>query len=214
MNLLIFSDSHLTHVYDERKFQFLHRIISASDRVVINGDFWDGYLTTFDKFIRSPWNRLFPLLLTKKAIHIYGNHDSPDLSDVRASLFSTQQHDQIKIKSGDILLRIEHGQEIYKLSDKSIPRFLRSPGTKLHSLVRRLHFRINSRGFAAFYRRPNRHFKKISKTLNREVLIVGHSHGAELSLSENLVNSGFIDWGFGSYIICENGKIELRVENY
>jgi len=136
MKHLIFSDSHLTDRFEEDKFKFLYRIISQSGRVIINGDFWDGYLTSFDKFIKSPWKKLFPLLLKKKTIYIYGNHDSPDLSDQRVNLFSIKQTEKYFIVSGEILLRIEHGQNIFKIGDKKLPLFVLELRTYMYDLIR------------------------------------------------------------------------------
>ena len=214
MKYLIFSDTHLTQRFDERKFKFLVKISEKADRVIINGDFWDGYLTTFSGFVNSEWKILFPRLLAKKAIYIYGNHDSPDLSDNRVSLFSVEQHFQILVKSGNLNLRIEHGQEIFRMPDKSFPKLVQKIGTAAHNLLRYYHYRIDKNGYLEYYRRPNRHFKMISRSLKKEVLVVGHSHGGEYSEEENFANSGFIDWGYGSYLTVENDKITFHAEEY
>src|SRR3990172_1424130 len=70
MKILVFSDSHLTDKFEEKKFYFLKKIIRQSDFVIINGDFWDGYLTTFNRFISSNWSKLFPLLKLNKILTI------------------------------------------------------------------------------------------------------------------------------------------------
>ena len=66
MKYLIFSDSHLNDFFDERKFNFLKRIILNSDRVIINGDFWEAYDLKINSFISSKWNKLFKYLKKNK----------------------------------------------------------------------------------------------------------------------------------------------------
>jgi predicted MPP superfamily phosphohydrolase len=88
MQTLIFSDTHLTKGFNRKKYEFLREIIEPVDRVIINGDFWDGYLTSFDKFVNSEWQKLFPLLKEKQTIYLYGNHDKTKWCDSRVNLFS------------------------------------------------------------------------------------------------------------------------------
>lgn len=214
MKYLIFSDTHLTDNFNESKYKFLKRIIESADRVIINGDFWDGYLTTFDKFINSPWRQLFPELLSKNTIYIYGNHDSPDLLDKRVELFSREQGYKKTLKSRNLILNIEHGQDIFKLPDKKFPKLLQKLGTIIHNFFRYIYFRINKKSYLNNFKGLNRHFKMAGNGQNKEFLVVGHSHGAELAESEYLANSGFIDWGYGSFLTIENGKIELKTVEY
>jgi len=68
MKILIFSDTHLTSKFDQEKFDFLKKIVNSSDRVIINGDFWDSWFTNFDDFVKSRWNKLFPLLKKKNTM--------------------------------------------------------------------------------------------------------------------------------------------------
>ena len=60
--ILIFSDTHLTKRFEEKKYNLLVRLVSSSDRVIINGDFWDSWFVSFKDFLGSKWNKLFPLL--------------------------------------------------------------------------------------------------------------------------------------------------------
>ncbi len=87
MKTIVLSDTHLYEEFDEKKFNFLKRIISKVDRVIINGDFWDSYICSFSDFINSPWKKLFPLLKTKKTVYIYGNHDKKSLTDKKNITF-------------------------------------------------------------------------------------------------------------------------------
>lgn len=71
MKTLIFSDTHLTSKVHKKTFSFLEDLISQVDKVIINGDFWDSYKTSFDEFIDSGRKKLFDLLLQKDAIYLF-----------------------------------------------------------------------------------------------------------------------------------------------
>ena len=105
MNILVFSDTHLYLPFDGKKFNFLKKIISDSDQVIINGDFFDDYMISFDEFIKSPWNQLFPLLKKKKAIYIFGNHDQEKFSDKRTEQFSDSQKIRYKLIINKIFMK-------------------------------------------------------------------------------------------------------------
>ena len=109
MKTLVFSDTHLSHRFDQAQFELLRQQIEAADRVVINGDFWDQYLTTFDKFVKSDWRQLFPLLKQRQTIYIPGNHDMRDHLDERWQLFADRLEDRIVLQVGPTFYRIEHG---------------------------------------------------------------------------------------------------------
>ncbi|MBI4226199.1 metallophosphoesterase family protein, partial [Candidatus Roizmanbacteria bacterium] len=129
MKILIFSDSHLTENFEEKKFNFLKKIIQQSDSVIINGDFWDGYRTTFDRFISSDWNKLFPLLKSKKTVYIHGNHDRETYIDQNASLFSDLQTHTYRLQLNGKVFIIEHGHRFYPLFDEILPRILNKVST-------------------------------------------------------------------------------------
>src|SRR3989339_340208 len=109
MKILVFSDTHLYLPFDQKKFDFLKKIISESDQVIINGDFFDSYINTFDEFIKSPWKQLFPLLKKKEAVYLFGNHDLKKVSDNRVGLFSVSQKNRHQIIINNKKFLIEHG---------------------------------------------------------------------------------------------------------
>jgi len=113
MNTIIFSDTHLTEIYNPQFFSILKQVISQADRIIINGDFWDGYLTDFNSFINSEWKNLFPLLKQKNTIYIYGNHDPKLINDQRTQLFSNIQTNQYELNQGKYHYYIQHGHLIY-----------------------------------------------------------------------------------------------------
>ena len=213
MKILIFSDSHLTHRFEPSKYKLLERIISEADKVILNGDIWDGYLTSFGRFVESRWKGLFQLLKSKQVVYLYGNHDSQDLSDGRVNLFSVYHGDRYSFRSGKINFKVEHGHNIYKLPDKDLPLFLVRIATRIYNFQKHNQFIFQREKLLEFFRNLNNIYKK-AETKKGEFLITGHSHGAEISLKDNFANSGFIQWGLASYLIVEEGKISLRVEEY
>ena len=75
MRLIAFSDLHLTAEFNEAQANWIKEGIQAADQILIDGDFWDGYLLEYEDFIQSAWQVLFPLFKSKKTIYLRGNHD-------------------------------------------------------------------------------------------------------------------------------------------
>lgn len=109
---LILADTHLTHRFKPVLYRQLVKIISKHDRVILNGDFWDGYQTTFEKFVNSEWQQLFPLLKKKKTVYVEGNHDPFTFADARLTLFAGKQVEEFAFKSGNRTFHVEHGHRI------------------------------------------------------------------------------------------------------
>lgn len=214
--LLIISDTHLSHKIDEKKLTFLKNLIENSDQVIINGDFWDSSLTTFDKFVNSKWNQLFPILKDRYAIYLYGNHDMQHLADERVKLFSIKQYDEYKIKIGDYILNIEHGHNfsaitkfVYKyFKDKPVLlRYLTLPTELLFYINERL---VKEFNFVLFHI-LNMGGKKLAKSTLEEkhVLITGHTHAPYFDLGNKYINLGFIRQGFASYVIATEEGLQM-----
>jgi len=83
MSTVVFSDSHITSKFDRAKFLYLQSIVEPADRVIIIGDFWDGYMTDFTDLLNSKWSKLFALLKSKETFYVCGNHDAAALNDPR-----------------------------------------------------------------------------------------------------------------------------------
>lgn len=214
MKIIIFSDSHLTDRFEKEKFLFLKKIISNADKVIINGDFWDGYLTSFDNFVKSRWKMIFPLLKKRKTVYIYGNHDNKALADARVNLFSVYQGYKYTLKSGNITFHFEHGHDIHKLPDNFLPMFLIRIIVLTDSVLRYWWYLLNRSGLLNYYHSLNDYYRSGNKMSRNNLLIIGHSHGAEIAIKDGFANSGFIRWGYGSYLVCENGMLELKQEKY
>jgi UDP-2,3-diacylglucosamine pyrophosphatase LpxH len=221
MNTFVFSDCHLTQKFDKQKFLFLQKMISQADRVIINGDFWDGYLITFSQFIESDWKKLFPLLKAKHAIYIYGNHDKASLCDERANLFSDLQTTRYVLDLQDKRMVFEHGNKYSPALDdrlklKRPPRFIK-PLIRFH--YKRINSSLQKQGLLAFadsYQRVNKKMKeKVLRTLKPdEIMVCGHSHYAEYDPSNQFINTGFIDHGFAQYLSITGSKATLMDVRY
>lgn len=224
MKTLIFSDTHLTHKFEPRKYLFLKGIIEEADRVVINGDFWDFYQTTFDRFVNSEWQKIFPLLLEKQCVYIYGNHDFKKFSDERVNLFSVAQSESISLKFHEKELIVTHGDFSQHKGEDF--RFLRRLfGTfkffgRFYEIFESIYVqylqRVVNRKFREKIReRENAWLRAEAQKLGpNKILIAAHSHLPELALDMNFINSGYIRFGIASYILLDESGLQLVETSY
>lgn len=218
MTTIIFSDTHLTRGFEKRKFNYLKKIITSADKVIINGDFWDGYFTDFDKFVKSKWSRLFPLLKSRQTIYIYGNHDKKQWCDERVNLFSQYQAESLKLNNFVHTLWIEHGNRINPKIDDLFPWIVsRKTRRRIISILVFLFGRIfHMIGGKSYHEISNKKIKSwwIKQETNNQILVCGHSHAAELNLSLNYINTGSIRYGHAHYLRITDNKLELVEERY
>lgn len=218
MKITVFSDSHLIHKFEEKKYRYLSSIIKDSEQIILNGDFWDGYLTTFDKFINSPWSNLFPLLKSKKAIYIYGNHDKPSLSDERVNLFSIKQTVRYELPINNKLYIFEHGNRLAPMTDETIG--IKGNGRVLHFITSRTGYFVTRKFDRKLLKIMLSHFnkkikRKIKKELNSdEFFICGHTHLGEVDLVNRFANSGMNEYGLGQYLRINENSIRIKEEWY
>ncbi|MFA6005566.1 MAG: hypothetical protein WC775_03740 [Patescibacteria group bacterium] len=219
MKTVIFSDTHLTHKFDQRTFDYLVRIIHPADRVIINGDFWDADTTTFDMFINSQWKQLFPLLIEKKTLYLYGNHDAQKFADSRVNYFSVEQKKQYSMRVGKHVLRIEHGDLIVPLGP-DVPYPTNAVNywyNRLYGFVEHVGSKVLGRHFFIPYQFLFSHKAKkwtIANLDKDEILIMGHLHRAEHVPEKYYINHGIIRHGIGQYVLIEDEKLELVNEQY
>lgn len=218
MRILVFSDSHLSLPFEPKKFYFLRKIISSVDKVIINGDFWEGYGITFNQFVNSPWNKLFPLLKSKKTVYIYGNHDNPLFTDKRVKLFSDLQTNRFKININNQIYIFEHGNKLCPLFDENL---LHKAPPKIWGKLSDIAFRFFTRTLKKrftnlIYKRFNKVLKKniAEQFKNNEIVICGHTHFAEIDLKNRLINTGFIEHGLAQYLIFDRNKFTAYEEWY
>lgn len=219
MKTLIFSDSHLTESFDTKHYLHLKKIIEQADFIVINGDFWDENWTSYDKFMKSEWNRsLFTLLKSKNTVYIHGNHDPKESCDDRVNLFSNRQEMFYRLKVGEITLYITHGQLcvgplnfLHKLADRHL-WFGRLCGIILEAVIRLTGVRLTN----IIYRKMNNEMKEWAKNnlKQNEILVCGHSHLAEFTVKDRFINTGFNHLGYSQYLFIDDEKMELVKEKY
>lgn len=217
MKYLVISDTHLTDRFDKRKFDLLVSLINDADRVIINGDFWEGFETTFEEFVSSPWKDLFPLLKAKKAVYIYGNHDEKDWSDNRVQLFSETQTDFYELESGGIIFRFEHGHRQVPIEGWDIPFMTDKQRQRFSSVLHEVVVRVFTANVMRWlFKRLNKTVKKtIRATLDENHFFVcGHTHVAENDPQGKFLNSGFIQFGTAQYILIEDGVVQSKTRRY
>ncbi len=216
-SVLIFSDTHLTHTFDRPKFEYLKKRISEVDQVIINGDFWDYYLTTWDKFINSDWKALFPLLKSKKAIYIYGNHDQKSHSDERVNLFSVTQTYQYVLELPGKKLHIEHGHLIAPTLDLRFSKVRNKPVMWLAEKMEEYNVLFLSQMVVNFFaKRENKHMKEfLAKHLSpQDYLICGHTHFAEFRDGSRFINTGWIRYKTAQALQIRNGVFSFLNDKY
>lgn len=228
MHTLVFSDTHLTHKFDPKKYSFLRHIITQADRVIINGDFWDHWGTSFDNFIHSEWRKLFPLLIEKQAIYIYGNHD-PEVVNGSVGLFCVKAATELTTQIGQEFFRFTHGHLLTASHRSTFGKYYNQLVRKLETLptTKLLIYFLNSIGAYIFklvgYRglahigyisHSNRIMKARSNDSNQGWLCCGDSHLPELDALNRYLNSGCILQGHASYLLIHNDQPELRTVRY
>lgn len=219
MKTIIFSDTHLNTHFSHRKYLFLKSIIDSADRVIINGDLWDGYKTSFKSFINSKWKKLLDTLAKKDTVYIWGNHDKERHMKKEDLWFCNVLSDYYEFKSGTKTYLVMHGNQITPALDDLYEKYnlnfmmpisqwidyriIRRNMPIIVSVAELLPFKVVSG--------RNRKFKKYLRDLNKPntILVTGHSHYAEIDLKNRYANCGFIKWGYGTYLEIEESSIKL-----
>lgn len=215
MQTLIFSDTHLSSRVYSKKLDYLISIIEPADRVIIAGDFWDGFLTDFDGFLKSGWSVLFPLLKQRQAVYLYGNHDRNQWCDQRVNLFSTKQGLDYQMQIGSEIAYISHGHAIFTSLEDKYPAFNHSIPLRLGSSIDVVHKLVWGPRFMSGNKTINQPVRDwADQNANGRIIITGHSHYPEMDLHHHFINTGFIGCGYGNYVKVEDQRIELVKERY
>ncbi len=215
MRTIIISDLHLTRRFEKRKFNFLKKIIEKSDQVIINGDLWDYYFSSFSQFMSSQWRQLFPLLKEKKTVYLYGNHDRKKWCDSRVNEFSIKQGDRFSIKFNKTSLQIEHGNRIAMAQDDQYPWITEFRSTIAIFIILARRF-LQSKSGKQRLKKFNIimiEWWKNNRKLN-QWLVCGHSHVKEYNLSQRFINTGYIGYGIGQYLKIDDEGFQLVEERY
>lgn len=218
MKILVFSDTHLSPRFEEKKFRFLESIIKKAEQVIINGDFWEGYTCSFEQFIASPWKHLFPLLRKKETVYLFGNHDKKEFINQKTLPFAIKQSNQYTLALKTVSLIIEHGNRLGPhFDDKWQIKKLPSMLAKTTEIIQRFIIRkLGKSGMKKLFAPLNTKIKNRIKKFHKKnsFYVTGHTHYGEIDLENNFLNSGMIKHGFGQYISIENEKIRLKEEWY
>jgi len=220
MTTVVFSDTHLTDQYDAETFHALRTIIEPADQVIINGDFWDGYLTDFDSFLSSPWkDELFPLLKSKQTIYIPGNHDEPSFMDERTSEFARHIVPLFVLKSPAHTYLIQHGHVIYKntvilVSDR-IPRIVSATffrfltdQEKKQSWLGKLS-KIIAHSLDVYDHERMKAYVRTARGKENLTFIFGHTHIPYVSKKKDHFNSGSFTPKKFSYLVIDSEGCQL-----
>lgn len=216
MKTVVISDTHLSDKLYPKKYHYLKSIIENADKVIIAGDFWDGFLTSFDSFVNSRWQSLFPLLLEKQAVYLYGNHDRPEWCDERVSLFSTENGMSTTLSLHNQTYHITHGHTIFVSKEEQYPIFNHRLPLRIGSCIDITHkFLLGSR----FLKNGNTINAPLAQWVDtnlasEHILITGHSHYPEINLANRFMNSGFIGTGYGNYIAIDASGPRVVKERY
>jgi predicted phosphodiesterase len=229
MKTLVFSDTHLSHKFDQKKFDFLKKIITDADRVIINGDFWDSWLTNLDKFLDSQWKPLFPLLLNKKAVYIHGNHDATAYCGRTIIPFAISSVDSYQFTQNDTIFTICHGHQLLqdnrtgllKLYTAWIKNIEAYSETRIIlrslDLIGNIFFRLMGfNGLAKMENitNSNTRMKQFSRSPSDSWLICADSHMPEIDYAQKYANSGCILRGHASYLTIEKEQPQLHYYRY
>lgn len=227
MKTVIISDTHLTAKFNKNQFEYIKNAIGDADKVIINGDLWDGYEISFDRFVKSKWSKLFPLLKSKNTHYIFGNHDKEAWCDERVELFSVSTgYEAIVDMSGNRQVHISHG-------DFTLPKF-KMVYEKSRFMLRLLTIPYNLIYFIEWglahsfaWDKEKFVFWESKRYTNRQLKssidlakspyawhVFGHSHLPEVDPSYRFINSGFIMMGLGSHVEITDNNIELHKSKY
>ncbi len=218
MKILVFSDTHLSRRFEKKKFEFLKKIILASDQVIVNGDFWDGYTVDFDQFMKSKWNGLFPYLKSKKTVYINGNHDQKKFTDNRIFQFCDRCVSQYELKINDLNFVFEHGHRLASARDENIKqRFILTLATHVVGLIENISLRSFKKNvLAPIIKATNDKIKNkaLAEFGPSVYFICGHTHIQKYDKGDHFINSGIVRHGLGQYLLIDDGKIIINEEWY
>lgn len=217
MNILVFSDTHLNLPFEEKKFNFLTDIIKKADKVIINGDFWEGYFIHFREFIDSPWKNLFTLLKQKQTVYIFGNHDRKRFSTKEIAAFSDLQTDKYKLEFKDKTYIFEHGNRIVPLENGDVavagkPNLMTQIADQIEKYIIKTGGALYQKGLLHYNKQIKDNIKLELK--ENEYFVCGHTHCAEVDNKNRFINTGIIKHGLAQYMFITNGAAIPKQEKY
>jgi predicted phosphodiesterase len=224
MSTLVFADTHFGKKFHQRQFDALKTLISKSGRIIINGDFWEGLGISFDDFIKSDWNKLFPLLKEKETIYVYGNHDDKIYSDDRVYLFCHQAVSEYLLNTPSQSYLFRHGHQFLfpRHSDECIRKHIKQAGTRWRRFRLAVANIIQSVGFGLFGPKILPGFLNYISAKDRrsigipgQLLVCGHTHRPYINKKGGFLDIGFFNFGWANYLLIDDtGKYYLTSKRY
>jgi predicted phosphodiesterase len=219
MKTLVISDLHLTPEIEEKKFLYLNKLFLSYDQIILNGDFWEGFLYSFDDFYNSSWNKLFPMLRQKNTVYIFGNHDKKIYNNLKkAGAFSTIQTEKYEYSVKNKKFIFEHGDRLWRSESEDINlsstkfRNMVKIFSKLESKLINVSGNLYQKGLKMINQQV---YHKVAPTLkNNEYFFFGHTHCQEVFKENRIYNSGVCKAGLSQYIVINEDSIVAKEEVY
>ena len=215
---IIISDIHLGSKVCEVKqlCAFLELIWSKTNKIIINGDFFDNL--DFRRLKKSHWKVLSLLRRMSKYIEIVwirGNHDGD--SEVISHLIGLDFKNEYFLTSGDKTILCLHGDRF----DDFIYKYPNT--TKVADFIYRTIQRFDKRFLPKFIKKRSKTYlrcnenmilnsRKYAKQKNADIVCLGHTHYPFIDKKEEVFyyNGGCWTEKTCSYLSVENGIVELE----
>ena len=215
---IIISDTHLGSDVCEAKQlnSFLQLVYSKTNKLIINGDFFDNL--DFRRLKKKHWDILSLLRRMSKYVEIVwirGNHDGD--AEIISHLIGLDFLDEYTFTSGDKKILCLHGDRF----DDFIYKYPNT--TKLADLAYRTIQKIDKRFLPKFikqrskiYLRCNENMinssRKYAKENGADIVCLGHTHYPYIDKKEEVwyYNSGCWTEKQCSYLTVDNGEINLE----
>lgn len=217
--IIIVSDLHLSHRnFNDKQCQFLESLFGQYDQVIINGDFWCQYTSSFDQFIKSKWSILFPLLKSKNCIYIFGNHDPEEVNGKEIDLFCNTGLDSYELAIDQRIWVVTHGNQFSPRLDDTVMLKLLHNIMDWESVVRLVQNwivkLISVPGHAFVGRVCLNRIQKKNIPDDGKTYIVGHTHAMEDDLGHKYINSGFLSDIHLSHVDIIGNTVSLKTSLY
>lgn len=170
---------------------------------------------SFNNFVESKWQKLFPYLLEKNAVYLYGNHDREEWCDkqVLAILRRTGNGD------GDwrewARISYAHGHTIFEpfeiwpeVNSKLILRV-----ASYINVLRRMFWAESLPKEGSAINSPMIQWAT-SNLSEDQILICGHSHYPQIDIAKKFINSGFIGLGYASHVLIDADSPKIVTQRY
>ncbi|QQG50329.1 MAG: metallophosphoesterase [Candidatus Berkelbacteria bacterium] len=210
--VVIISDLHLGKKFNEIKFAQINSAVSPADKLIINGDLWEGFAYTLEEFLTFDWRKLFGLFKNKEAVYLYGNHDREYKNDSRTNEFSVLTSNEYDFIQNGVTFHVRHGDKLAPTLDMRLPRIAYFYWFyEIAVKIERFCIQNFGKPFLHIYRKDNEKMIAWKNTnLPKEHwLICAHSHLAVVDKENHFANSGIFEPPVATYLVVENGEVSV-----